>query len=174
MLTLQQSYNCSHVNDTKIKFMIIIMRAGICIYKTPMWLFYLCFEKILNESRCSVSLKAGNVNCTETRVTHQALVSDTSRPANPWQRKIWRPMKKDLEILKEIMRFYFFPDQTPFPSRELDTNLIPRAYSPFKMADRRGEKRKVFEHKHKSQLFISLSLYGTNIPRKIFYFYSTT
>ena len=35
----------------------------------------------------------------------------------------------------------FFPDQTPFPSRELGTSLIPRAYSPLKMADRRGEKR---------------------------------
>ena len=34
--------------------------------------------------------------------------------------------------------FYFFPDQTPFPSRELDTNLIPRV-------DRRGEKRYVIE-----------------------------
>ena len=29
---------------------------------------------------------------------------------------------------------------------ELDTNLIPRAYSPFKMADRHGEKQ-VIEHK---------------------------
>ena len=34
-----------------------------------------------------------------------------------------------------------FPDQTPFPSRELGTSLIPMAYSPLKMADRRGEKR---------------------------------
>ena len=40
---------------------------------------------------------------------------------------------------------------TPFPSRELDTNLIARAYS-LVMVDRRGEKRKVFEHKQKSHL----------------------
>ena len=39
----------------------------------------------------------------------------------------------------------FFPDQTPFPSRELDTNLNPRAYFQLKMADRRGEKRKFIE-----------------------------
>ena len=44
-------------------------------------------------------------------------------------------MKKSLEIQQKIVKFYFFPNQTPFPSRELDTN------SPFKMADRRGEKR---------------------------------
>ena len=50
-------------------------------------------------------------------------------------------MKKNLEILQKIVRFYFFPDQTPFLSRELDTNLIPQAYPPFKMADRRGEER---------------------------------
>ena len=32
--------------------------------------------------------------------------------------------EKNLEILQKIVRFYFsVPDQTPFPSRELDTNL---------------------------------------------------
>ena len=46
----------------------------------------------------------------------------------------------------------FFPDQTPFPSRELGTSLIPRDYSPLKMADRRREKRQVLGHKQKSQL----------------------
>ena len=56
-------------------------------------------------------------------------------------------VKENLEILQNIVRFSFFPYQTPFPSRELDTNLIPRAHSPFKMADRRGEKRYVIEHK---------------------------
>ena len=50
-------------------------------------------------------------------------------------------MKKNLEILQKIVRFYFFPDQTPLLSRELDTNLIPQAYPPFKMADSRGEER---------------------------------
>ena len=35
-------------------------------------------------------------------------------------------MIKNLEILQKIVRFYFFHDQTPFPSRELDINLIPR------------------------------------------------
>ena len=61
--------------------------------------------------------------------------------------------EKNLEILQKIVRFYFsVPDQTPFPSRELDTNLIPRAYSPFKLADRSGEKRQVIKHKQKSQL----------------------
>ena len=54
-------------------------------------------------------------------------------------------MKKNLEILQKIVRFYFSPNQTPFPSRELDTNLNPRAYSQLKMADRRREKRKVIE-----------------------------
>ena len=29
------------------------------------------------------------------------------RPANPWQRKIWRVMNKNLEILQKIVRFYF-------------------------------------------------------------------
>ena len=62
-------------------------------------------------------------------------------------------MKKNLEILQKIVRCYFFPDQTPFPLQELDTNLIPQAYPPFKMADRRGEERQVieayFEHKQK-------------------------
>ena len=48
-------------------------------------------------------------------------------------------VKENLEILQKIVRFCFFPDQTPFPSRELDTNLIPRAYFPFEMADRRGK-----------------------------------
>ena len=50
--------------------------------------------------------------------------------------------EKNLQILQKVVRFYFsVPDQIAFPSRELDTNLIPRAYSPFKLADRRGEKR---------------------------------
>ena len=37
-----------------------------------------------------------------------------------------RPMKKKIRgFYKEIVRFYFLcPDQTLFPSRELDTNLI--------------------------------------------------
>ena len=95
-----------------------------------------------------------------------------SRPANPWQRKIWRPMKKNLEILQKIVRFYFLPDQTPFTSQELDTNLTARVYSPFKMADRHGEKRYWTQAKSSVQksstLFfvISLSLYGISIPRK--------
>ena len=74
------------------------------------------------------------------------------------------------------MRFCFFPDQTSFPSRELDTKLISRAYSHFKMADWRGEKRYVIHtsknhssvQKVESTMFslISLSLYGTSCPRK--------
>ena len=38
--------------------------------------------------------------------------------------KIWRPLDKNLE--SEILFF-----QIPSPSRELDSNLIPRANSPF-------------------------------------------
>ena len=49
--------------------------------------------------------------------------------------------EKNLEILQKNSEILFFsPDQTPL-LRELDTNLIPRAYFLFKMADRRGEKR---------------------------------
>ena len=60
-------------------------------------------------------------------------------------------MKKNLEILQKIVRFYFFLDQTPFPSKELDTNLIPRPYSPFKMADRTISYWSI-EHKQKTPL----------------------
>ena len=60
------------------------------------------------------------------------------KSGDPWK-KIWR-------FLQKIVRFYFFFDQTPFSLREVTvylnvTNLIPRDYPPFKMADSPGEKR---------------------------------
>ena len=88
--------------------------------------------------------------------------------------------KKSGDSTKNSEILFFFPDQAPSPSRELDTKIIPRAYSPYKMADRRGEKRKVIEALNtsknhssvqksiKSTVFfvIGLSLYGTSIPHK--------
>ena len=81
-------------------------------------------------------------------------------------------MKINLEILQKIVRFwFFFADQTPFQSRELNTNLLPRAYSRFKMADRRGKNDVIITARYKKVastafFFISLSLYGTSIARK--------
>ena len=74
--------------------------------------------------------------------------------------------------MKKVWRFYkkwwdsmFFPRSNAW---ELNTNLIPRAYSPFKMADWTQAKITARYKKVVSTVFffISLSLYGTSIPRK--------
>ena len=62
----------------------------------------------------------------------------TPGKGNPWKGDPW---KKSGYSTKNSEIQFFFPDQIPFPSRELDTNLTARLYSPFKMANRRGEKR---------------------------------
>ena len=46
--------------------------------------------------------------------------------------------KKSGDSTKKISEILCFL-QTPIPLRELDTNLIPRAHSPFKVADGHGK-----------------------------------
>ena len=58
----------------------------------------------------------------------------------PGKGKSGDPWKKSGDSTKNS-EILFFPWWNPFLSRELDTNLIPQAYPPFKMADRRGEER---------------------------------
>ena len=79
---------------------------------------------------------------------------------------------RSIEFWIEISGNFGRMDRTQFFPRsnawELNTNLIPRAYSPFKMADWTQAKITARYKKVVSTvfLFISLSLYGTSIPRK--------
>ena len=82
----------NHLDDRKGKFMLIIMHgSGFCICQTSIWLLNLQFENLLNESRCPASLKAANVNCTHTRVTHYPLMPES------WstEKQIRQSCKKD-------------------------------------------------------------------------------
>ena len=114
------------------------------------------------------------------------VVSDSEWEKEKYAQQTCQPLVKENQETHEKKsgdsaknsEILFFPYQTPVDP--LDTNLIPRAYSPFffspfKMADRHGERQWVIAHKQKSQLdkkcskysvfllIISLSLYGTSI-----------